>query len=245
MTRDLESMLEYLGLDADEAAVYKLLVSKGSGTVGKLSAMTCYSRTKIYAIVDKLSSKGWVLSISDKPKTYAPIDPKQVIEMKKRSLTSSSDGLLAELTPLYQESMTNLNQTITYRGDKVLKKVEEMIEHAQNDISIAASFLPQEAWDEITPLLADLKKQGVSIHLFVSEQLKDQKLISSLEDEMEVIIGNIPDAGMLIVDGKELLLGSKKIGENDNIADLLGIWTRSEELAHFMQVALGGMRSSK
>ncbi len=241
MVRSLESMLEDLGLDPDEATVYKLLVSVGSGTVGKLSAMTRYSRTKVYAIMGKLTSKGWIKSISDKPKTYVPVDPEKVVQRKKESMNASSEGVLDKLSPLYENSMMHLSEIVTYRGDKVIKKVMEMIEGARKEINIVTAFLPPDAFKQIAPKFKKLKNQGVKINIIASNRFREQKLLTTLQNEATVGFASIPDAGLLIVDGEEILLGSIE-GKNEEYAsNLLGIWTRSKEMVAFLDIILGRM----
>lgn len=241
MPPSLETMLNDLGLDRDEASVYELLVSIGSGTVGKLSAMTRYSRTKVYSIVDKLASKGWITSIFDKPKTYAAVDPKDVVKHKTDSMNASSEGIIAQLSPLYERTVTDLSEIVTYRGTKVIKKVIEMLEGARKEVNIITAFLPADSFKMIAPTLRDLKDRGVKINILVSERFKGQEIVDTMRSEADVGFANIPDAGLLIVDGEQILLGSKEGNDKEEINDLLGIWTRSKELVAFLQIILRGI----
>lgn len=241
MPRSLETMLNDLGLDRDEASLYKQLVSIGSGTVGKLSAMTSYSRTKVYSIVDKLASKGWITSIFDKPKTYAAVDPKEVVKRKKETMNASSEGIIAELSPLYERTETDLSEIVTYRGTKVIKKVTEMLDGARKEVNIVTAFLPADSLKMVAPTFRKLKNRGVKINILVSDRLKGLEIIETMKNEANIDFASIPDAGLLIVDGEEILLGSKEGKDKEETNDLLGIWTRSKELVTFLQIVIRGI----
>jgi sugar-specific transcriptional regulator TrmB len=234
-------MLNDLGLDRDEASLYKQLVSIGSGTVGKLSAMTSYSRTKVYSIVDKLASKGWITSIFDKPKTYAAVDPKEVVKRKKETMNASSEGIIAELSPLYERTETDLSEIVTYRGTKVIKKVTEMLDGARKEVNIVTAFLPADSLKMVAPTFRKLKNRGVKINILVSDRLKGLEIIETMKNEANIDFASIPDAGLLIVDGEEILLGSKEGKDKEETNDLLGIWTRSKELVTFLQIVIRGI----
>ncbi len=241
MPRSLETMLNDLGLDRDEASLYKQLVSIGSGTVGKLSAMTSYSRTKVYSIVDKLASKGWITSIFDKPKTYAAVDPKEVVKRKKETMNASSEGIIAELSPLYERTETDLSEIVTYRGTKVIKKVTEMLDGARKEVNIVTAFLPADSLKMVAPTFRKLKNRGVKINILVSDRLKGLEIIETMKNEANIDFASIPEAGLLIVDGEEILLGSKEGKDKEETNDLLGIWTRSKELVTFLQIVIRGI----
>jgi sugar-specific transcriptional regulator TrmB len=234
-------MLNDLGLDRDEASLYKQLVSIGSGTVGKLSAMTSYSRTKVYSIVDKLASKGWITSIFDKPKTYAAVDPKEVVKRKKETMNASSEGIIAELSPLYERTETDLSEIVTYRGTKVIKKVTEMLDGARKEVNIVTAFLPADSLKMVAPTFRKLKNRGVKINILVSDRLKGLEIIETMKNEANIDFASIPEAGLLIVDGEEILLGSKEGKDKEETNDLLGIWTRSKELVTFLQIVIRGI----
>lgn len=241
MPPSLVTMLNDLGLERDEATIYKLLVSIGSGTVGNLSAMTNYSRTKVYSIVDKLVSKGWITSIFDKPKTYAAVDPKDVVKHKTDSIKASSEGIVTQLSPIYERTLSDLSEIVTYRGTKVIKKVSEMLEGAREEVNIITAFLPTDSFKIIAPTFRMLKDRGVRINILVSDRFKGQEIVENMKSEANVGFANIPDAGLLIVDGEEILLGAKEGNDKEEVNDLIGIWTRSKELVTFLQIILRGM----
>jgi sugar-specific transcriptional regulator TrmB len=207
----------------------------GSATVGALSNLTGYSRTKIYALVGKLVSKGWITTISDKPRTYVPLDPSEVLAHKKTSMLASFKTALNELTPEYDRIQSNVSEIVTYRGFEVIKKVREMLKQAQSEVLIITAFLPRDNLDEFLSSFYDLKSKGVKIKILISERLKDLESIKVLRKEIDINFVNVPYAGILSVDGREVLFGSED-GHEAPPSNILGIWTRSKELVDFSRL---------
>ena len=59
-------------------------------TVGKISRSINFSRAKIYGIVDNLLADGIVVEGNKHPKTYFPVDPKEISDRKMRSIEKAS-----------------------------------------------------------------------------------------------------------------------------------------------------------
>ena len=99
------------------------------------------------------------------------------------------------------------------------------------------SFLPVETNVRIMDALVNSKEKGVKIKIIVSEKLEKMWLTDKLKENFEVRSGNLPDAGYLIVDKKEMLIGTaNKDGSTILMKDLSGIWTKEEELVKFSVV---------
>jgi hypothetical protein len=85
--------------------------------------------------------------------------------------------------------------------------------------------------------LISAKKKGVKIRIFVSKKLEKMWFIDKLKENFEVRYGNLPDAGYLIIDKKEMLIGSaNKEGSTILMKYLSGIWTKEEELVKLSMV---------
>lgn len=238
------SALEHMGLERDEAEIYTLLVSLGSATIGKISTLVALSRSKIYGVFDNLLSKGWIKIASDKPKTFVPVDPHEVLSKKQKLISSSYKTALKALSPVYESSKLDISETVTFRGFDVLKKVEEMLGNAQSEINIITAFLPKEAVKKMNSKLIEAKKNGVKIKTIVSNRLKYDTILKDLEKDFDIKIATIPHAGLLIVDDSELLFGSVEEGKEIISTNFLGIWTKNKELIKFSNMIFNQLYKS-
>ena len=235
VTESTSEALQNIGLSREEANVYELLISTGFSTVGTISRLTNYSRTKIYSIFDKLLFKGWIKLISDKPRTYIPVDPHKIVSNKKESMISAFETISKELSPIYTSSKLSISEIFTYHGYDVSKKVEDMIFNAKNEIDIITAFLPRELIGKIMMILTNLESKGILIRSIASDKLKNDPVIKNFKDKFELKIREIPFAGLLIIDDTEVLFGSIE-GKDKVMANLSGIWTKNKELIHFFKL---------
>lgn len=229
--------LKKLGIGEDEARIYSLTVSLGSCTVGDISRFITISRGKIYKVFDKLQSTGWVKTISDNPKTFIPTAPQKILSEKKEAMASAYDTVLESLTPIYERSKQKVSEIRVFHGSETYRIVGEMLKSAGKEIAIMTSFLPTESNIGIMDALISAKKKGVKIRIFVSKKLEKMWFTDKLKENFEVRYGNLPDAGYLIIDKKEMLIGSaNKEGSTILMKDLSGIWTKEEELVKLSMV---------
>jgi len=80
--------LQRLGLTRYEAQAYLALISRNIDTAKQLSRDSGIPRTKIYAVLEGLSNKGWVRILSGWPLLFRPVDPTRVIAGKRREYES-------------------------------------------------------------------------------------------------------------------------------------------------------------
>jgi len=234
---EIVGALTELGLSRDEAEIYTLIVSVGSCTVGKISTLTEFSRAKIYAILDTLLSRGWINAVSDKPRTFIPADPRKVIQDKKESMLIAYESAIENLTPIYESSRSTVGEAVIYRGFDVFKQLERMLSNAKKEINIITAFLPTEVVEKMLTLLNDAKDRDVKVRIIVGERLKDEPLVKKLAENFRVEVKKTPNAGILIVDGNEVLFGSgSSTGILKETNNLLGIWTGDKELVKLNEI---------
>jgi len=80
--------LQRLGLTRYEAQAYLALITRNIDTARQLSRDSGIPRTKIYSVLEGLSSKGWVRILSGWPLLFRPVDPTRVIADKRREYES-------------------------------------------------------------------------------------------------------------------------------------------------------------
>ena len=76
MSKEMISVLERVGLGAEEAKIYELLVSFSYRTLGQLDVYTKFERSQILDSLDKLIEKGYVKIIAgktDETNQYLPL----------------------------------------------------------------------------------------------------------------------------------------------------------------------------
>ncbi len=238
-TLDIEhtsSMLSKLGVNDDEARVYSLVVSLGSCTVGEISRMIDLSRAKIYKVFDKLMSRGWVKIVSDSPRTFVPMDPRKILSQTKSDMDLALESALDELVPTYDRTISRSADISFYHGSDTFRTIAHMLKGAKNDVSIMTMFIPSDALTGLWDTLAELKRKGVKTKMIISNDLRNTDIVGKLKEVSEVRTrAKIPDAGLIIIDGKYVLIGSNH-GTYPSLDELTGILTDDEQMAKFFTV---------
>lgn len=221
---DIERALVAIGLDAVEARVYSALIESGPSTVGRLAPSTGLSRTKAYSVLDGMVAKGMAVLVSERPLTYAAVDPEALLRHRMDNLGTAKAIIEQELVPLYRrvEDHSSINLT----GTAVIGRVEEMLGRAKREIVFVVGFVPKETVVRLTGLFDEVRQRGVNIRTVVSEALVDSALLARLRSLTELRVRKMPNAGMLIVDDEEVLIGSK----DEDGSTLRGLWSRDIEL---------------
>jgi len=126
---NLMNQMTGFGLNKDEVHVYFKLIEKGISNPLELSRELKISRTRIYALLEKLIKKGFVKEqVRDYGSKYLPEDPsKFAIVIKEKELQLER---LKNLTPRLYEYTRNLSmmsestsKIYHYRGKEGLKQV--------------------------------------------------------------------------------------------------------------------------
>ena len=230
--------LEDMGLEREEADVYRLLITKGVATVGDISHYLSFSRTKIYGIFDRLVSKGWVRMVSDVPRTFAPVDPVKVLEIKRRAVTSAYRTALGALKPLYDAVPVKVSEIAVLRGIDAFRRVEEMIRSAEREVRVVATIGPVPVVRRVADLLLERKAEGVDIRAVIPPALVPEDLVGRLDARVR----EVPNAGLIIVDGRQVYVGGID-ASGEGAADMVGIWTENSAIVTFNNVLFDSLYS--
>lgn len=84
--RQAVETLRELGLSDYEARAYAALLSMGEMSPREVSDSANIPYTKVYEVLKKLESRGWIVRISNAPLVYAPREPEDTIAGLKASL---------------------------------------------------------------------------------------------------------------------------------------------------------------
>ena len=99
MEDEITSILEEYGLDEKEIKIYISLVEKGELNAYTLAKITGIHRSTVYAIIERLSSKGFISNIQKDEKTfYSAIEVNKIIAKIKEK-----ESLLLSLIPKFEK----------------------------------------------------------------------------------------------------------------------------------------------
>jgi len=224
LDEEYERALIALGLEPVEAQVYLEMVRKGPRTVGLLAPATGLSRTKAYSVLDGMVARGTAVLVTHRPRTYTAVDPRALLQRRMEALGSAKQTIEEGLVPLYREQEDRGN--VSLMGTAVLQRTEEMLQRARRDIVFVAGFVPKEAVARMTGLIDEVRERGVRVRTVVSDALVDSTLLARLRAVTELRVRRTPNAGMLIVDDEEVLIGTNAEGGSD----IKGLWSRDREL---------------
>lgn len=231
---DLDTALQAMGMDAEEARLYTILVATGPNTVGSIAPAAGLSRTKAYSVLDRMVTKGYLELVADHPKTYSPTDPMELLRRRVEELGIARHVIEEEVLPILEQQGSR-SRNLSLRGSAVFSRAEEMVKRAKREIVLVASFIPNEMTNRLANLLAELHSRGVKVRTVMSDAVSDSALLAKLRNLTDLRVRKVPNAGMLIVDDEEVLIGSMASphGSSDGrdpVARIHGLWSRDREL---------------
>jgi len=128
-----EKQLQQIGLTEGESKVYETLLRIGSTTVGPVVKKSGVAYSNIYEILNRLSGKGLVSTVTkEKTKYFQAVEPNRISDflMEKENKIQKSkkifDDLLPKLTKLENDT-GNREQTEIFIGEKGLRTAYERL----------------------------------------------------------------------------------------------------------------------
>ena len=235
-------ILTQLGLSKDEAHVYHVLLVSKESTVGKISRSINFSRAKIYGIVDNLLAEGIVVEGNKHPKTYFPVDPKDISERKLKSIQKASKLVDEQLAPLFKSKPVDYLETLTVKDMEIFSQVVDMCERATETIDVIAAILPSEMPRNVCRAFSDASGRGIKVRMLFPDKETNLDL-SRLEGYFEVKLAkSIPAAGIILIDNSEFCVGGLDVPESENT--LLGMWMNQPELARLARLIFDNLYDS-
>ena len=129
---DLVEKLKEIGFNSYEAKVYIALLKKNPATGYEVSKFANIPQSRTYDTLKVLEEKGVVAPSNDKPVSYTPIKPKQLISTYQKKMNKTISYLEKHLP----EVKENYNEpVITVSGrQNIQNKVLEVIQNAKKEI---------------------------------------------------------------------------------------------------------------
>jgi sugar-specific transcriptional regulator TrmB len=147
---DQEGLLEELqrmGLTRYEAQAYLALIARNIDTARQLSRDSGIPRTKIYAVLEGLSTKGWVRILSGWPLLFRPVEPTRVLADKRREYES----FLGHLERKLEEERKNMPEKfVISRRNVGLDNIKGVIKKAK---TLYMGNLTRALFDELAPVI--------------------------------------------------------------------------------------------
>ena len=235
-------ILRQLGISDDEARIYHVLLVSKESTVGKISRSINFSRAKIYGVIDNLLADGIVTEGSKHPKTYYPVDPKEISKRKTNEITNAAKLVDSDLAPLFQSKPVDYLETLTVKDMEIFTQVVSMCERANESIDVIASILPSEMPRSLCRAFSDASGRGVKVRMLFPNKNSSIDL-SRLEGYFEIRLAeSMPAAGIVLVDNNEFCVGGLDVPESDNM--LLGMWMNQPELARLAKLIFDNIYDS-
>ena len=226
--------LKKLGFSNAEALVYHEILSLKECTVGEISKSMNFSRAKIYGILDNLLSEGIIIQSGKHPKSYYPIDPREIAEKRLKEVEVATAEAQSNLYQLYQSKKVDYLETLTVKDMEILSQVVSMCERATSSIDVIASLLPSELPSNVCRAFSDASRRGIKVRLLFPKKGTSLDL-SRLEGFFEIrLTSAMPPAGVILVDDKEFCVGGLDVPDSSNT--LLGMWMNQPELGRLVRL---------
>ena len=137
--------LEKLGLSQYEIKAFLALIMLGVGSADVIAKNAKIPRTSAYKVLDSLEQKGFIISSEGRPKMYKP----ENLQTLKNRIIGEINELFEKLefveSIFLEKGEPQLVYTV-YGKERVMRKIAEMIDLAENEIIIS------------TPKLSELRK---------------------------------------------------------------------------------------
>ncbi len=142
----ISETLEKLGLSQYEIRAFLALLFLGVGSAEVIAKNARIPRTSAYKVLESLEEKGFVISSKGRPKMYKP----ESLEILKKRIIDEINELFEKLEFVESIFMEKGEPQLVYTisgKDKVMKKIAELIDMAEEEIIIS------------TPRIAEIRRQ--------------------------------------------------------------------------------------
>lgn len=195
----LSAELRKVGLTEYEAKCYLATVALDGGRAEEIAELASVPRTSTYKALESLSQRGFVEYSGDRPKRFLPVD---TMSLKSR-LTGDIDATFEKIIQLQEELAHKGHPQVFYMmngKERVLKRIAEMIERAQDRIIISSPNMNIIRKNH-GRLLEKKLEQGAHISIIAPPFVKLPKCTKSVRRKSLI-------ATDVVSDGQEALIAS-------------------------------------
>ncbi len=212
-------IFESFGLSSYEAKAYSALFKESPLTGYQLSKISGVPRSRIYETLEKLSTKGFVLTQEGRPTTYIPITGDELIRKTERSLFNKIDHLRSWFDTIAVKKRIHRGIWNIEGRENILSKAEYMIFDASKSIILSG-------WAEDLVELNIPLKDAVSRAVDITVVSYGQFNLSGIkklyqhqwQDKRKILVRDFA----LVIDNSNALIGNTSPDEKCSAA-----WTGS------------------
>jgi len=190
---EIKQALLTIGLTERETQENLALIELGRCTTGKITKKANISSSKVYEVLQRLQTKGFVsYSIENGTRYYDATSPKRLLEFldeKKQDLSKSQEQIQS-IIPLIEKKRSQAdehNQTVVYTGKQgPLIALNEILDNYKNGIMEADGFgTDEENYVKYFPaqlneFLKEAKKYGAKERLLYAEGFRSPNTYANI-----------------------------------------------------------------
>jgi sugar-specific transcriptional regulator TrmB len=238
--------LQELGLTDYEVKAYVSLLSYGSQTASEVSRQSGVPYSKVYDVLGRLESKGWVESDHSRPSKYYPKPPNVALEafkaQRERQYSSYEQLVQEELMPIYEKrDIKERPEVWIVKGEvNIFGKLRETIGSTRQELMVALPGELRSFSSEALGMVKPLLQRGVSVSVLLSDQSTAVQIKAALP-QVEVRLKDGMFGGGIVCDAKQVVLLLGRGGEG---SPQMAIWADHPGLAMFAKSYFESLWSS-
>lgn len=160
MSEKILNNLKELGFNSYEAKVYLALLKKNPSTGYEVSKTSGVPQARAYDTLKTLEERKVVVASGQKPQTYSPIKPEELLDRCEKHFSSSIEFLREELPDLSDDFV---EPVLNMRGeDAIFDNLLDLINSAKDEIFVE---LWANDFEKIEPALEKAEKRGVKVNI--------------------------------------------------------------------------------
>jgi len=205
--------LKKLGLTEYEAKAYIALLEHGEADALEISRRSGVPRTRIYDILSKLESNGFIQGLKgSRPTIYIALPPSHTLKPLKDSIVKDLENTLNDLEKVYLRNSSPQRYNVwLFRGIQAYGTALRLIDEAEENLLVRIVYLPHDILENLLSKLREVKTDGINVYLTLDTRILSTSMpketMSEIVKEFNARIVNsmIPLNG-LVLDFKQALL---------------------------------------
>ncbi|HDJ66227.1 MAG TPA: TrmB family transcriptional regulator [Nitrososphaeria archaeon] len=205
--------LKKLGLTEYEAKTYIALLEHGEADALEISRRSGVPRTRIYDILSKLESNGFIQGLKgSRPTIYIALPPSHTLKPLKDSIVKDLEDALSDLEQLYLRNSSSQRCNVwLFRGLRAYGTALRLIDEAKENVLVRVVYLPHDILENLWSKLRKVKADGIDVYLILDARILStsmpKEMITKIVKEFNAKVLNslIPLNG-LVLDFKQALL---------------------------------------
>ncbi len=191
MSKEMISVLERVGLGAEEAKIYELLVSFSYRTLGQLDVYTKFERSQILDSIEKLIEKGYVKIIAgktDETNQYLPLSPRIMLGADiSAQINTALTGVAKEISSTWKTASDQVDTDLQTTQKEISKSIQGFISTIQEKRDTQNERLATWEKDVLSSTSEALEKLLTTVD--ESAGLSVDRLLTSLKDGVSTVEG--------------------------------------------------------